>query len=729
MRLTLRTLLAHKDGVLDRSDAEILEGKIRASQFATSLRERMETCVRRRHLAAPPVDGRGLGADPNSVAEYLDNTLEQERIPEFEKICLESDVQLAEVTACHQILSIVLEQPATVSAALRKRILELENADSRGLASAGVDLKRRGASYTRMDRGHTQVDQDPVTATTESLQGDVRASQHPDTIRKQGIDLSNQELTSRVPEYLRGRTSTLWKQVAITVVLLALLITLSINTIGSWDQLKSLLSASATSDTSPEKSDGSSQTAKVLPAPPDSVKPGIANAKPSTVQERKNEPTESVTPSNPSEQPSNNDETSSKSVPTPDVTGTNGVKPFAVQWMPETREAKESVLFWVNPKQPGNPVLCAVNERIESGMRLLVPPAYRTQVRFAPGIRWTVCGPTDLQILEPQSKIARIALKRGRAFLEGTEDANAMEIALDDVRSVRIELAQPTSTAGIELRYFTTPGQSIGEPASTSSVFQVMALENELRCQILVRGVPEGAPIPVPFGSVLGWVEGNPPSLYPMPFVPTWIQNTSPRPIDAIAARDLYMSLGSIAPESIVAELQKLSKSRRPETAAMAVRTLCLLGDYKAFVAPENVLAIPQLRAHWDVMLEDAVASLQSDRSRLASFREGWDRTYGDKSEYYWSLLFGLSQEQLASGSDKLLVESLASANLEHRVLGLRALKQIVESDMEYLADRPSPESMQAIRKMLAANKIRYRTLPTPLPESSKLPVPNGSPQ
>ncbi len=55
-----------------------------------------------------------------------------------------------------------------------------------------------------------------------------------------------------------------------------------------------------------------------------------------------------------------------------------------------------------------------------------------------------------------------------------------MEIALDDVRSVRIELAQPTSTAGIELRYFTTPGQSIGEPASTSSVFQVMALEKEL---------------------------------------------------------------------------------------------------------------------------------------------------------------------------------------------------------------------------------------------------------
>lgn len=41
MRLTLRTLLADKDGVLERSDSELLELKIRESQTPTTLRQRI----------------------------------------------------------------------------------------------------------------------------------------------------------------------------------------------------------------------------------------------------------------------------------------------------------------------------------------------------------------------------------------------------------------------------------------------------------------------------------------------------------------------------------------------------------------------------------------------------------------------------------------------------------------------------------------------------------------
>jgi hypothetical protein len=117
-------LLAYLDDTLEPLEIKAIGQKVAESEKSQELIARIKQVTRRRRITTPPATGPN-SFDPNMVAEYLDNVLDADPVAEVEKLCLESDVHLAEVASCHQILTLVLGEPAVVPPTAKERMYAL----------------------------------------------------------------------------------------------------------------------------------------------------------------------------------------------------------------------------------------------------------------------------------------------------------------------------------------------------------------------------------------------------------------------------------------------------------------------------------------------------------------------------------------------------------------------------------------------------------------------------
>jgi hypothetical protein len=720
MRLTLRTLLAHLDGVLDPRDAAILKDKIKGSQLASSLIQRIETGLSQPHLSAPAVDGRGLASDPNSIAEYLDNTLPVDRLPELEKICVESDMQLIEVAACHQILSQAVSQIPEVPPPLKARLYQLrvkeEPAEPKAVAT------------------------DRAKPVGRNIGGD-RVARQPETIRRPGLDLADSNLAERVPEYLRGRKHSSWRQAFFTGTLIALAIIVAWQAIGSLDRVRQLLGPTASTEvavaTNPKVDRG------VLPTPSADVDirkiPGPSRSEKST---QGNIPP--VEPPSEVEPPSQVEtEEPGLAVPKSDATPTP-VRPSADQdrlspeggttasWLPETRESTRVLLFTERASEaaaPGADSLAQAKpgQTFSARDRIIAPPFSRTELQWGNGLRWIVASATVMQpgdSNDPTNPNVRAWL--GKAVLQATPQCQNIEIQFHDL-AVDLRFLSPHGTAAVELAYYLPPGLHMWDgDAVAIPVFQAISLDGDLRLELQAGNQPPST-ITLKLGQLVKWSRGlgaRPSELRSMDQLPWWVLKSTQREIDAMAASDLHRMLDGTLSQDLPSKLRSMAASRRPELSALASRLEFLLGNYTALngstptgTSPpesEGILNNANLKAHWQGIVDDLRQSLGLSSHHRARLQDTLAQLGPERAQAFTELLMGYTQSQLEQGKDARLVEAMAGPLLERRVLAAHQWQAILGTDSNYLPARPSPESLQLIRRQWNQGKIRYAQEPSP---------------
>ena len=190
MRLTLRTLLAYLDDTLEPQDAEALKAKLVESGFATQLVQRIRDVLERGDLVSPSPLAKSPVEEANVISEFLDSTLPTEQVAEIERACLDSDPQLAEAAACHQILTMVLGRPAEVSDELRQRVYDLPDRKVEDIASgsfSALSIPEEGAGFDSLSQAvpTQEVPPPPSSQTVKPVGvGDSGVSDAPTRLRQ-----------------------------------------------------------------------------------------------------------------------------------------------------------------------------------------------------------------------------------------------------------------------------------------------------------------------------------------------------------------------------------------------------------------------------------------------------------------------------------------------------------------------------------------------------------------
>jgi hypothetical protein len=468
MRLTLRTLLAYLDDTLEPAQAKLIGQKVAESEPAQELIARIKLVTRRRRLTTPPLTGPG-NLDANIIAEYLDNVLPPEKLAEVEETCLSSDVHLAEAAACHQILTLVLGEPALVPPTARQRMYQLK--------------RGRGAAPSR-----------PVTAAAVGQGAVDRTVSH--------ADEEDETLLLGLPLYRRGEP---WFGLFVPLVAACLLIGAAV---AIWMALLT----------------GSEPLALLRSSPSEPVK--LAAAPAPVREEVKTPPITAEAPAATKTQPPPQPETKPPSESKPKAAPAPNAEPPApkkneaeppadvpakpatpvVAQAPSTERRELGKALWTPP--PSSVLLqrprendskwqrVALQKRVSSNDYLVSLPGYRSELRLDSGVHIQLWGNlpqfSGLPVLESgvvlhvnPKRDADFTLERGRVVISNHKDKGPANVRIRFAKQIwDLSLADKASEVGLDMFGNCQPSTKESPGGDSFIEARLYALKGEIQLKL-----------------------------------------------------------------------------------------------------------------------------------------------------------------------------------------------------------------------------------------------------
>ena len=698
MRLTLRTLLAWLDGVLPDDEQQQLGAKVSSSTVATHMVERIRTAVGRTAIGAPRPDGKGLTEDPNSVAEYLDNTLSSEQLEAFERICIESEVHLAEVAACHGLLAEVARDPSAESG-LHHDERERIQQRSRGLLAG---LRDRAA--TERDEAQRRGDDHRESRETARAIRDAMdtAPSHHAAATPAGELVVPLAPGRSTPQPVKRSSLAAW---AAAMVSLALLVALA-GTL-AWSLLGTPAGRGSRRPTELARVEG-----------PEPVVPTVANAEAPAATVAAETVAEPMSPEQKADSPEEQSpdepapeslapESSTPDEPTPEASEPEASGPavdaaVAVVEIPlPVTEAPDSAFDAADSpdtvglvggeggllRQSASVGWSFVPVGSALGMReeLLVLRGFQPELQVR-GVTIRLLPETRAVLSLDPDGTPRIEVVFGRAVAQASRaDAPLGITAVGLVGTVTAGLMSPVA---VEVELTRDPG---ADPTGTPPLIRsrVYASRGLVWRQTAGGGLPAGRLLEgidaqgmLDERMSLEWSSADPGRIMPVrnPVLPPWVGfgSRSDR-LEKAASEALAAKLAATTP--LTKALHELAVDKRTENRTLAASALALIGEFDDLV--EQLAAESpgkKLEARQWSQLEAATVPLALARGENAAarlFESFVNRGPHGKADTLKAMVIGFTDKDLAAGADRGLVEALEDPSLIVRRYAIQSLVEV----------------------------------------------------